>query len=116
VTVSRANGELDRALDKGSVAELPPNHPPGWLGEVAPDMRKVDDFAPSLNAGVVQEDTAVTRWLVMVILYLLIVTSPVAAWMLWRDPRRSLRAKIIGTVVGVAGYVALYVAAASVRG
>jgi hypothetical protein len=46
----------------------------------------------------------------MVLLYLLVVTSPVAAWMLWRDPRRPLWVKMAATIVGVAVYGALWYA------
>lgn len=101
-------GALDRALDRGALSELPPNVPPGLLGEVAPDLRTVDDFRPSLSAGITQESTSQTRWLTIVLLYLLLLTVPVAVWLLWRDPHRPLRAKVFATVVGVAGYVALF--------
>lgn len=100
--------ELDHALDKGALRELPPNIPPGFLGEIAPDLRKQDDFRPSLNAGLIQENTWETRWLTIALMYVLIVTVPVAAWMLWREPRRSLTVKIVATLVGIAGYVGLY--------
>jgi hypothetical protein len=100
--------EIDRALGQGALQELPPNIPPGFLGEVAPNMNKADDFHPSLNAGVIQESTWETNWLSIVLCYLLIVTSPAAVWMLWREPRRSLRVKVAATAIGVAGYVALY--------
>lgn len=106
---------LERALSRGAMAELPPNVPPGVLGEVAPDFRKVDRFEPSLNAGILQESTSDTRWLTIVVLYLLVLTAPVALWLLWRDPRRSLKAKVVTTVVGVIGYVALYVSTALLR-
>jgi hypothetical protein len=99
--------ELNRALDKGSHDQLPPNLPPGLLGEIGPDLRKVDEFEPSLNAGMIQESTWETRWLTIAILYLLVFTSPVAAWLLWRDPKRSTRTKVIATAVGIALYAAL---------
>jgi hypothetical protein len=100
--------ELDRALDRGSFDTLPPNVPPGLLGEVAPNLRKVDQFKPSLNAGVVQESSPDTRYLTMLLLYLLVFTAPVAAWMLWRDGTRPLWAKIVATVAGLAIYVAVW--------
>jgi hypothetical protein len=100
--------EIDRALDQGALQELPPNIPPGFMGEVAPNMNKPDDFHPSLNAGVIQESTWETNWLTILLCYLLIVGSPVAVWMLWREPRRSLTVKVVATALGVAGYVALY--------
>jgi hypothetical protein len=104
---------LEAALDKGASTELPPNIPPGLLGEVAPDIRKVDEFEPTLNAGITQEGTWETRWLLIGVLYLLILGSPIAAWMLWRDPKRKTWAKVVATAVGIAGYVALYIAAGS---
>ena len=99
---------LERALDRGSSSELHPSVPPGFMGEVAPDMRKADDFTPTLGAGIVQEGTSATRMLTIVLFYVLLVTAPIAAWLLWGDPRRPLRTKIIVTVVGVSGYVLLY--------
>lgn len=105
---SARTDELNRALDKGELSELPPNVTPGMLGEVAPDLRKVDDFRPSLSAGIIQESTTETRWLTIVLLYLLLITVPVAVWLLWRDPCRSTRVKVIATLVGIVGYVALY--------
>jgi hypothetical protein len=104
--------KLDEALDRGASTELPPNIPPGLLGEVGPDLRKVDEFEPTLNAGLIQEGTWETKWLLIGLLYLLLITAPVAAWLLWRDPRRKTRTKVIATVIGVAGYVLLFVAAA----
>jgi hypothetical protein len=101
--------ELNRALDRGSHDRLPPNLPPGLLGEVGPDLRKVDDFEPTLNAGMIQEWTWETRWLTIGLLYLLVFTSPVAAWLLWRDPKRTMRTKVIVTLVGLALYAALFI-------
>jgi hypothetical protein len=100
---------LERALDRGSHDQLPPNVPPGMLGEVAPDLRKVDDFHPTLNAGLLQESTSDTHFLTMLLLYVLVLTSPVAAWMLWREPRRPLWVKLAVTIVGIAIYVALWI-------
>jgi hypothetical protein len=100
--------EIDRALDKGAMRELPPNIPPGFLGEIGPNLNRPDDFHPSLNAGVIQESTWETNWLTMMLFYLFIVTSPVAVWMLWRESRRSLTVKLVVTVLGVVGYAGLY--------
>jgi hypothetical protein len=111
----RSDDELERALDRGASTELPENRPPGWLGEVAPDMRKVEGFEPSVNAGLLQEDTRQTRWLLMLVLYLMVFTSPAAVWLLWREPKRSLRAKITTTLIGLAGYAALFLATSSFR-
>jgi hypothetical protein len=106
---------LSKALDRGAIAELPENQPPGWLGEVAPDMRKTEEFTPSVNAGLLQEDTSQTRWLLILVLYVLVFTAPAAAWLLWREPRRSVKAKIVTSVIGVAGYIALFLATSSFR-
>jgi len=100
---------LDRELDRGALEELPPPIPPGFMGERAPDMRKEESFAPSLSAGLIQESTWETRWLTIGLLYVLIITAPAAAWLLWREPRRPLATKLIATAIGIAGYVALYV-------
>jgi hypothetical protein len=113
VAASSDDDGLEKALDRGSVQELPPNRPPGWLGEVAPNLRNPEEYEPSLNAGLLQEDSPQTRWLWLLVLYALVFTGPVALWLLWREPRRSLRAKVTTTLVGAAGYVALYIAAAS---
>jgi hypothetical protein len=103
------NEELERALDKGASAFLPPNEPPGWLGEVAPDLRKVDEFEPTLNSGISQEDSQQQRWLLMLIMYVTVVASPIALWLLWRDPARSRRAKVVTTIVGIVCYVAAFI-------
>ncbi len=100
--------DLDRELDKGSLSELPPPKPGGFLGETAPDLRKVEEHLPSVGGGLVQESTAETRWMSVALLYLLIVTSPIAAWLVWRDRRRSLGLKVAITALGIAGYVGLY--------
>lgn len=103
------NKELERALDRGERDKLPPNVPPGMLGEQGLDLRKADEFKPSLNAGITQESTPETRLLTIVLLYVLVFTSPVAAWMLWRSPTRPLWAKIIITIIGAAFYVLVWV-------
>lgn len=100
--------DLDRELDKGGVKDLPPNVPPGMLGDKGLNMRKVDTFEPSLNAGILQESSPETRTLLMLLMYLLVITFPVAMWLLWREPRRSLVAKVILTVAGIAVYVAVW--------
>jgi hypothetical protein len=101
--------ELDAELDKGRLEELPPNIPPGFLGEVTPNLRKPDSFRPTLSAGIIQEATAETRWLTIAVLYVLVFTSPIAAWLLWRDRSRSLASKIFASVVMVAGLVVLFI-------
>lgn len=108
--VAPRDKELEKALDKGASTHLPPNHPPGWLGEVAPDLRKADEFEPSLNAGLLQEDSQQLRWLLIVTLYFTVLASPLALWLLWRDPARSRRAKIVSTAVGAVLYAAALIA------
>jgi hypothetical protein len=103
--------ELSRELDRNELPELPPNIAPGWLGEVAPDLRKSDNFKPTLSAGILQEGTWETRWLSILLLYVLIITSPVALWLLWREPHRRTWSKALATLLGVAGYVALFLTA-----
>ena len=102
------NEELERALDKGRMEKLPPNAPRGMLGEHDIDLRKADDYTPSLNSGISQESTPETDLLTIVLLYLLVITSPVAAWLLWRNPRRPLWAKIMITLIGIAFYAAVW--------
>ena len=99
--------ELEQALDEGRLEELPPNHPRGLLGERNPDLRAIDDeFPQDLNAGVSQEMDLPVVWLGTVLAYLLFF--PLGYWLLWRNPRFSLRAKIIASIAGAIGigYVA----------
>ena len=84
--------------------ELPPNRPPGMLGEAGLNVMKVDTFEPDgLNAGLTQESTWETRWLWIIVLYL--VFFPAAAFVLWRSKRISRSGKIFATIVGLAGLV-----------
>jgi hypothetical protein len=108
VVVEHTKAEIDAALAKGARPYLPDNETPGWLGERGPDLRKVDEFEPTLNAGLLMEDTPQTKWLLILLLYVMVFTAPAAAWLLWREPRRSTRAKVITTLLGVLGYVALF--------
>lgn len=100
--------KLNEALDKGALRELPPNVPPGFLGERGLNVSKTDDYKPTLSAGIVQERSTATDQLTMILLYVLVFTSPVAAWMLWRDRHRPLWVKLLVTALGIAGYVALW--------
>lgn len=100
--------ELDKALDEGGLEELPPNIPPGFMGEIRPDFRKPEEFKPSLNAGIIQESTWETRWLVIVLLYCFVMTAPVAAYLLWRDRKIKLWAKVLASVIMVAGLAVLF--------
>ena len=92
--------ELDRALSRGE-RELPENQVRGWLGERNPDLRKEDDFGPDLNSGISQEMDSPVEWLIIVLAYL--IFFPAGAFLLWRSPRYTLRAKIFWSVVGAAG-------------
>jgi hypothetical protein len=108
--------KLEEALSRGASTHLPPNQPMGLLGDVGLDVRKTDDFEPTLNAGISQEDSPQLRWLLMFVLYLTFFGSPIALWLLWKEPTRSMRAKIISTVVGVAAYVIAFVAYGTLHG
>ena len=99
--------ELDAALDKGEIAELPPNIPPGILGEKGMNLYKVDSDGPhGLNAGVTQESTSQTLLLGVLLAYVLFF--PLAYFLLWRTDKMSLKQKIALSVLMVAGiaYVA----------
>jgi hypothetical protein len=99
--------DLDRALDQGELDELPPNQLRGFLGERGPDMRKTDTFRDDMNAGLLQESTSETRTLTVVLLYVIVLTSPIAFYLLWRDRRMSTGMKTGWTVVMAAGLIAL---------
>ena len=82
--------------------ELPPNRPPGILGEPGLNVMKVDTFEPDgLNAGLIQESTYETRWLWIILLYLLFF--PAAFVVLWTSKKISLRVKVLVTAVMLAG-------------
>ena len=99
--------DLKRALDDGGVPELPDNVAPGILTEWPVDVRKTDSYEYTNNAGLSQEDTAPVRWLLVLILYLLVITGPVAIWLLWRDSAWSTWQKATITALMLAGYAAL---------
>ncbi|HET6352200.1 MAG TPA: hypothetical protein VFG89_08735 [Coriobacteriia bacterium] len=93
----RARQEQERGTP-----ELPPNVPPGFLGEKGFNLRKSDDDGPhGLNAGIIQESTSETRLLVVLLLYF--IFFPAAFFLLWRMKSFSLKGKIVLTVVGVIG-------------
>ncbi len=90
--------------DNEPTPELPPNQPPGLLGEHGLNVMKTDTFEPDgMNAGLIQESTWETRWLTLVILYL--VFFPAAYVVLWRSKHHSRRVKITTTLVMTAGLV-----------
>ena len=95
---------LERALDSG-VTELPPNRVKGLLGEKGPDLRRPEDFAPDLNAGISQELDLPVIWMGIVLAYVLFF--PLAFVLLWRSRHISRRAKIATTIVGVIGIAAV---------
>jgi len=97
--------ELDRALSRGALEELPPNQVQGLLGERNPKLRVTDEFKPDLNAGVSQEIDLPVVWMAIVLAYLLFF--PLAYVILWRTSHISQRAKIVVSVVGAVGVVAV---------
>jgi len=92
--------KLERMLDSG-ITELPPNQVKGFLGEKAPDMRKVEDFEPDLNAGILQENDLGVIWLLIILAYLLFF--PVAYVVLWRSKVIPHKSKVVVSVVGAVG-------------
>lgn len=100
--------KLNRELDKGSLSELPPNIPPGWLGERGLNLQKVDDYRPTGSAGIIQERTGATELLTIVLLAGVFFTSPVAIWLVWRNPKYSLVFRIIMSVAIVAWVAQVY--------
>ncbi len=87
--------------------ELPPNVPPGFLGERAFRLNVTDDEGPhGLNAGVLQEWTAETTRLALALTYLLFF--PAAYAILWRSRWFSRTERIVLSAVMTAGiaYVA----------
>lgn len=99
--------ELKRALDEGSGGELPPNVPPGILGERGLDLQKTDPPSHGLYAGLSQEFDGPVLWLAIVLAYL--VFFPLGYWFLWRSPRIGKRTKIAGTILMTAGLAAVAV-------
>jgi hypothetical protein len=99
--------ELKRALDRGEVEELPDNVAPGILGEGSIDLHKTDSYRYPDRSGLSLEETAPVRWMLIVILYLLVITGPVAVWLLWRDRAWKTWQKVLITALMLAGYAAL---------
>ena len=93
--------ELDRALSKGELDELPPNQVKGLLGEKNPKLKVIDSFEPDLNAGVSQEMDLPVVWMGIVLAYL--IFFPLAYVLLWRTKYITRRNKIIWSVVGAIG-------------
>lgn len=97
--------ELAAALDSGGLDELPPNVPPGLLGEVAPDLRKVDEHGShGLNAGLTDEWTMQTT--VMAAVLALLLFFPAAYYIVWRSRLISTRHKVT-LYVAMTGFLVL---------
>lgn len=95
-----AKPRLERELDRGT-GTLPPYRVGGWLGERGPDMRKPEDYRPTVTGGLVQEDTPETQWLLIVLLSLLVLPSPIALYLLWRSAAK-LPTKIVTSLLVLA--------------
>jgi hypothetical protein len=92
--------------------ELPPNVPPGFLGEHGIDLRKVDGDGPyGLNAGVIQEWTWETTIIVVGIAYFLFF--PVAYFVLWRSNKVPKRQKVVITTLMTIGIVLFAISVAT---
>jgi len=98
--------ELEDALTRGELRDLPPNQPKGLLGERGPSLYKTDTFEPDMNAGVSQENDAPVVQLVIVLAFLLFF--PVGFWLLWRTPLYSTRAKLLLSGVALAAIAFVY--------
>jgi hypothetical protein len=97
--------KLKEALDRGSGRELPPNRPPGLLGEPGLNLRKVDPTSHGLNAGLTQENDEQLTFLWIVLAY--VVFFPVAYVILWRTAKITSRSKIWIAVAMTVGIVAV---------
>lgn len=82
---------LDDALSEGVLPDLPPNVPPGFLGETAPDLRKPQDWQPDGNAGLSQENDLPVVLMSILLAYLLFF--PLAYVILIRTHVMGRRAK-----------------------
>jgi hypothetical protein len=91
---------LERAL-RSPVTHLPENQPKGWLGETNPDLRKIDDFAPDLNAGISQENDTPVIWLAIVLGYLVFFVPGFV--ILWMSKRMPIKTKIVTSIIMAAG-------------
>jgi hypothetical protein len=102
---------LEAELTRGELPSLPPNQPKGMLGEKGLNLYKEESFTPDLNSGISQENDLPVVWLGILLAY--IVFFPLAYWLLWRSRLFSRRSKIITSVIGAIGVVAVAVAAYS---
>jgi hypothetical protein len=94
--------QLDKAL-KSAIAELPENQPKGLLGETGIDIRKVDDFAPDLNAGLSQENDMPVIWMAIVLGYLIFFIPGFV--ILWLSKRVPIRTKIVASIIMAVGAI-----------
>lgn len=108
--MSRSHAEYCSERDPygDGLDELPPNVPPGLLGERGFRLDVVDDDGGprGLNAGVIQEWTAETTRLAVAVS--LPLFFPAAFFILWRSQQIGRREKIASSVAMAAalGYVA----------
>ena len=101
--------QLERAL-ASPLTRLPENRPRGLLGEAGVDIRKVDDFAPDLNAGISQEIDTPVVWVAVIVGFLVFFVPGFV--ILWRSKRFPVRTKIVTSLVMVVVAVAFLVYAA----
>jgi len=102
-TLRDKDAELESALTRGELPELPPNQPKGLLGEKGLNVYKVDSFKPDMNAGVSQENDGPVVQLAIVLAFLLFF--PLGFWLLWRTQVYTTRAKLVlsaGALTGIA--------------
>lgn len=102
---TRAPRDPDEGFDDG-LDELPPNVPPGMLGEPMPNLRAVDgDGSHGLNAGIIDEWTWETTFLFIVGAYVLFF--PLAFYVLWRTKKIPRFQKLVFSALMLAGIVAV---------
>lgn len=94
------NHELDEALTRGALEDLPPNQPKGLLGGRGLDLYAVDTFEPDLNAGVSQETDGPVIRIAVVLSFLLL--PPLGYWLLWKATVFTRVQKYVIAVLGTA--------------
>lgn len=95
--------ERDPGYDD-ALGELPPNVPPGMLGERGMDLYKQDDDGPhGLNAGLLQETSIEVVALATILAYVLFF--PLAYVIVWRAKSLSLGRKWLITALMTAGVI-----------
>lgn len=94
---------LEEALES-PIRELPENQPKGMLGEIGLDIRKTDDFAPDLNAGLSQETDTPVVWVAVALGYLVFFVPGFV--ILWLSKRVPIRTKVVASAVMAAGMAA----------